>query len=100
MGQVAKNTDPAADRKAAMDDAKVEALQERMTLARLLDDWKRLHLSTRRPRYQAEAVGTLERVFKDWLPRPAERLARKDCAAPPCHCPHRAAHWRDMRRTP
>ena len=78
MGQVAKGTDPAADRKAAVDDAKVEALRERMTLARLLTDWKRLHLSTRRPRYQAEALGTLERVFKDWLPRPAERLTRKD----------------------
>ena len=78
MGEVAKGTDPAAQRKAAAETVKVEALRERMTLTRLLDDWTRLHLSTRRPRYQAEATGTIKRVFKDWLNRPAERLTRKD----------------------
>ena len=78
MGDVAKGTDPAAQRKAAVEDAKVEAQRERMTLARLIDDWTRLHLSTRKPRYQAEAAGTIKRVFADWLNRPAERLARKD----------------------
>ncbi len=78
MGQVAGGTDPAAQRKAAVEDAKVEAQRERMTLARLVDDWTRLHLSTRRLRYQAEAAGTIKRVFADWLNRPAERLARKD----------------------
>ena len=78
MGQVAGGTDPAAKRKAATEDAKVEAQRERMTLARLVDDWTRLHLSTRKPRYQAEAAGTIKRVFADWLNRPAERLARKD----------------------
>lgn len=78
MGQVAGGTDPATQRKAAAEDAKVEAQRERMTLDRLVDDWTRLHLSTRKPRYQAEAAGTIKRVFKDWLNRPAERLARKD----------------------
>ena len=78
MGQVAGGTDPAAQRKTAVEDAKVEAQRERMTLARLVDDWTRLHLSTRRLRYQTEAAGTIKRVFADWLNRPAERLARKD----------------------
>ena len=78
MGDVAKGTDPAAERKVAAENVKVEAQRERMTLARLVDDWTRLHLSTRKPRYQAEAAGTIKRVFADWLKRPAERLARKD----------------------
>lgn len=78
MGQVAQGADPATQRKAKAEAVKVEAQRERMTLARLVDDWTRLHLSTRKPRYQAEAAGTIQRVFADWLNRPAERLARKD----------------------
>ncbi len=78
MGQVAQGVDPATQRKAKAEDAKVEAQRERMTLDRLVDDWTRLHLSTRKPRYQTEAVGTIKRVFADWLNSPAERLARKD----------------------
>ncbi len=78
MGQVAGGSDPAAARKAAAENAKIEAQRERMTLTRLVDDWTRLHLSTRKPRYQAEAAGTIKRVFAEWLNRPADRLTRKD----------------------
>jgi integrase len=78
MGEVAKGANPAAVRKAEAEDTKVAALRERMTLGRLVSDWSRLHLSTRRPRYRQEATATIERVFKDWWNRPADRLARKD----------------------
>ena len=78
MGQVASGTDPAAKRKAAALTAKIEGQRELMTLDRLVSDWTRLHLATRKPRYLAEAVGTVRRVFADWLPRPAERLTRRD----------------------
>ncbi len=78
MGQVAQGVNPAVERKTAAEGAKVAAQRDRMTLARLVNDWKRLHLAARRPRYQSEATGTLERVFKEWWQRPAERLTRKD----------------------
>ena len=78
MGQVAQGLDPATERKLAAEGLKIAAQRDRMTLGRLLDDWQRLHLSNRRPRYQSEAMGALERVFADWLSRPAERLTRRD----------------------
>ena len=37
-------TDPAADRKAAVEGAKVVAARERVTLAQRVADWERLHL--------------------------------------------------------
>ena len=78
MGQVASGSDPAGKRKAAALTAKIEGQRELMTLERLVNDWTRIHLATRKPRYQAEAVGTIRRVFADWLPRPADRLTRRD----------------------
>ena len=78
MGQVAKGADPADDRKTAAADAKIEALRERMTLARLVEDWDRLHLAHRSARYRKDATESLKRALPDWWNRPAERLARKD----------------------
>lgn len=48
MGQVAMGT--AADRKAAVEGAKVVAARERVTLAQRVADWERLHLVHRRVR--------------------------------------------------
>ncbi len=81
MGDVAKGTDPAAQRKAAAESVKVEALRERMTLARLVEDWERLHLAHRSARYRKDATESLKRALPDWWNRPAERLARKDVVA-------------------
>lgn len=78
MGQVAQGADPATQRKAAAEAAKIEALRERITLSRLLDDWTRLHLAARRPSYQVEAPRAVKAAFKDWLPRRADRLHRRD----------------------
>lgn len=80
-GQLARGEDPAADRKAAAEAAKAASLRERATLARLVEDWTRLHLSGRKPSYQAEAPRALERAFRAWWERPAARLARGDVVA-------------------
>ena len=74
MGRVAKGVDPATQRKATAADAKVEAQRERMTLARLVEDWERLHLAHRSARYRKDATESLKRALQDWWNRPAERL--------------------------
>jgi integrase len=81
MGQVAQGTDPATQRKAKAEDAKVDAQRERMTLGRLVADWERLHLTHRSARYRKDATESMKRALPDWWDRPAERLARKDVVA-------------------
>lgn len=81
LGDVAKGLDPAGQRKAAAETAKAEALRERMTLARLVEDWERLHLAHRSDRYRKDATESLKRAMGDWWNRPAERLQRRDVVA-------------------
>ena len=81
MGQVAQGADPATQRKAKAEDAKVEAQRERMTLARLVEDWDRLHLAHRSARYRKDATESLKRALEDWWNRSAERLQRRDVVA-------------------
>ena len=81
MGQVAHGANPALDRKTAAEKAKAEALREQMTLGRLVGEWERLHLSGKRPRYQAEAVKALQRAFANWWNKPASNLLRRDAIA-------------------
>ena len=81
MGQVAMGTDPAADRKAAAESAKVAAARERMTLAQLVADWERLHLVHRSARYRMDTTTTMKRHLGDWWGRPAGQLERRDVVA-------------------
>lgn len=81
MGQVAQGVDPATQRKAKAENAKAEAQRERMTLARLVADWERLHLAHRSARYRKDATESLKRALQDWWNRPAERLQRRDVVA-------------------
>lgn len=81
MGQVAQGADPATQRKARAESAKVEAQRERMTLARLVADWERLHLAHRSARYRKDATESLKRALQEWWNRPAERLQRRDVVA-------------------
>ncbi len=81
MGEVAKGTDPATERKAAAATAKIAELRERTTLSKMVADWSRLHLAARRPGYQAEATRALGKAFADWWQRPADRLQRQDVVA-------------------
>lgn len=81
LGKVAAGGDPAADRAARAADVaarKAEAArvasEAAFTLDALLNDWTALHLSTRRPRYAAEATRALRAAFHSHLEAPAKAL--------------------------
>ena len=76
MGDVAKGRNPAAERKDAVAAERARRVRNRLTLGVLIDDWNRLHLTGRRPRYAAEAVRALHRSFGDVLDDAAEDLDR------------------------
>jgi integrase len=76
MGDVAKGRNPAAERKEAAAAEWAKRVRGRLTLAVLFQDWARLHLIHRRPRYAAEAVRALRHGFAKHLDRPAEDLDR------------------------
>ena len=76
MGDVAKGRNPAAERKEAAAAEWAKRVRGRLTLAVLIQDWARLHLIHRRPRYAAEAVRALRHGFAKHLDRPAEDLDR------------------------
>jgi Arm DNA-binding domain len=76
MGDVAKGRNPAAERKEAAAAEWAKRARGRLTLAVLIQDWSRLHLVHRRPRYAAEAVRALHHAFAKHLDRPAEDLDR------------------------
>ena len=78
LGDVARGINPAAERakRKAADIALRE--EEALTLDALIDDWARLHLSARRPRYAAEAQRAIRLAFRNCLDRPAARLSRAE----------------------
>jgi integrase len=78
LGDVAKGIDPRAVRQAAREKAAAERAETQLTLGALVDDWAKLHLCSRRPRYRAEAVRAIKYAFSDYLKRPAARLTRTD----------------------
>jgi len=81
MGRIAAGGDPAAERAARAAEAarrKAEAARAAVvasySLDDLLTDWAALHLSTRRPRYAAEATRALRLAFRAHLAAPAAAL--------------------------
>ena len=76
MGDVAKGRNPAAERKEAAAAEWAKRVRGRLTLAVLFQDWARLHLIHRRPRYAAEAVRALRHGFAKHLDLPADDLDR------------------------
>ena len=76
MGDVAKGRNPAAERKEAAAAERAKRARNRLTLRVLIEDWNRLHLTGRRPRYAAEAVRALHYAFADHLDDAAEDLDR------------------------
>lgn len=78
LGDVAKGIDPRAMRLAAKAKADAERAESRLSLDSLIDEWAKLHLASRRPRYRAEAVRAIKVTFADHLKRPAARLSRAD----------------------
>ena len=76
MGDVAKGRNPAAERKEAAVAERTKRARNRLTLRVLIEDWNRLHLADRRPRYAAEAVRALHHAFTGHLDDAAEDLDR------------------------
>jgi integrase len=76
MGDVAKGRNPVAERKEAAAAERARRARDRLTLRALIDDWHRLHLAGRRPRYAQEAVRALYYAFADALDDAAEDLDR------------------------
>ncbi len=76
MGRVADGKNPAVERKEATAAERAKRARDRLTLRVLIDDWKRLHLAGRRPRYSTEAVRALHHAFAHHLDAPAEDLDR------------------------
>jgi integrase len=76
MGDVAKGRNPAAERKEQAAAERARRARDRLTLRALIDDWHRLHLAGRRPRYATEAVRALHYAFADGLDDAAEDLDR------------------------
>ncbi len=77
MGDVAKGTDVAAERKAAAVESKAKEARDTYTLAVLIADWERLHLASMKPRYAVEAVRALRNAFSAYMDLPAAALDRK-----------------------
>lgn len=78
LGDVAKGIDPRAVRQAKREQAEAERAEKQLTLDALVDDWAKLHLAGRRPRYKAEAVRAIKYAFDGHLKRPAVRLTRAE----------------------
>jgi len=85
LGRLAAGFDPKAEREAKRaadarrrEEAAAAKLEAAFTLETLIEDWSRLHLSSRRPRYAAEAVRALRQAFSKHLARPAARLTHEE----------------------
>ena len=63
MGDVARGIDPAAERQESRRRGAPKAAREALTLEVLLEDWRTLHLVSKRPSYAAEAVRALRNAF-------------------------------------
>ncbi len=81
LGEVAKGLDPVADRNEKRAAVEREKAELALTLDSLLSRWADLHLSSRRPRYAAEAVRSVRHAFAKLLSQPAARLSRAQTVA-------------------
>jgi integrase len=77
LGDVAKGKDPAVERKEARRADKAEAL----TLGKLVGQWEKLHLASRRPNYANAATGAIRRNFAKHLEKPADKLSKATVVA-------------------
>jgi integrase len=76
-GDVAHGKDPIAERKEAAHRTRAKEAQDKRTLRVLVDRWTSAGSAGKRPRYVAQTLRTLKRVFKDQLDLPVARLDRE-----------------------
>ena len=72
LGDAARGVDTAAERK----EARLKAAADGLTLADLIDQWDKLHLSAKRANYSRAATGSLRRSFAHHLDKPAAAVDR------------------------
>jgi integrase len=77
MGEVAAGLDPASERKAKAQAAKLKAQRDELTLGALIDRWEAGALASKKGSYRAEAVRALKKAFVKQLALPAGALDRK-----------------------
>ncbi len=78
LGDVAKGINPKAERSKARAEAERERADAALTFAALVDEWASIHLSSRRPRYAAEALRAIRTTCAGMMPRPASKITRAD----------------------
>jgi len=78
LGAVAKGLNPKAERLLQRAKAERERAAMALTFEGLIEEWKALHLSHRRPRYAVEAVRAIRLGLADLLKRPAAGITRSD----------------------
>jgi integrase len=71
LGDAARGVDTAAERK-----ARLKAAADGLTLADLIDQWDKLHLSAKRANYSTAATSSLRRLFAYHLDKPAVAVDR------------------------
>ena len=72
LGDAARGVDTAAERK----EARLKAAADGLTLADLIDQWDKLHLSAKRANYSRAATGSLRRSFAHHLDKLAAAVDR------------------------
>jgi hypothetical protein len=72
LGDAARGVDTAAERK----EARLKAAGDGLTLADLIDQWDKLHLSAKRVNYSTAAISSLRRSFAHHLDKPAAAVDR------------------------
>jgi integrase len=78
LGAVAKGINPRAERERQRQEAERERAEAALTFDALINEWKALHLTHRRPRYAAEAERAIRCGLPNLLKRPAARISRSD----------------------
>ena len=78
LGAVAKGIDPKAERLHRRAEVERERAETALTFDALIEEWKALHLTHRRPRYAAEAERAIRFGLSGLLKRPAVRISRTD----------------------
>lgn len=81
LGRVAAGFDPKAEREARRvederkrEDAARAKVEAAFTLEKLIEDWAKIHLASKRPRYATEAERALRVTFAAHLKQPARKL--------------------------
>jgi integrase len=77
-GAVLDGRDPVAERRAARAQAEAARAEAGLTVGRLLDDFLRLHLASKRSSYRRDVEGRLRLHLKPLLQRPCGTVTRKE----------------------